>query len=106
MDTESILPLHIPDSSPITLITQIYNIMEPNQKAKYDLDKLIERYLYAAPEIQAQVFFYGYSNNGIVHLLRKYCSEKNDTNNQVHKLYSQFVKAYQANNGFTLEGHP
>tara|TARA_Y100000389_G_C17462606_1_gene522970 strand:+ start:2892 stop:3218 length:327 start_codon:yes stop_codon:yes gene_type:complete len=100
MDKLSILPLHITISCPFNLIEQIYNILTPNEHAKYDFDKLIERFLYAAPEMQARVFFHGYSNNGIVSILNKYCAEKNDTNIQIHALYINFVKAYQANRGF------
>ena len=103
---QPILPLNIPDSNPLTLIQQIYKLLESNQQAKYDLDKLIERYLYAAPEIQACVFFHGYSNNGIVHILRNYCAEKTDTNIQIHDLYTKFVKAYQTNKGFTSTTSP
>ena len=104
--SSSILPLNILDSCPLNFLKQIYEILESNPQAKYDIDKLIERFLYTAPEVQDFVFFHGYSHNGIVYILQKYCAEKNEKNIKIHDMYTKFINAYKSNKGFINTTNP
>lgn len=99
---QTLHPLAFDKASPIDLLNCMRTGLNSNKKAIYDIDKLIERYIYAAPEIKEQVFFHGNTgDNGLINILSKYCSENNTINIEIHHQYTKFVKAFTQNKGFT-----
>lgn len=96
-----------PSACPTTLVLAIQAKFPGDRHRTFvtELDKLMTRVIYAAPEVKVGVFFHDSNGHGIVELLRWYCADKHDpTNVEVHALYTAFVAAYRKNRGFAGEG--